>query len=307
MTIQQLEYIIALEQTRHFVRAAESCGITQSTLSAMIQKLEDELDCRIFDRTMHPVAPTVIGVHIIRQAQVILFNVRQLTENIQTQKGSMTGSLSLAIIPTVAPYLLPGFISIFRKNYPDISLKITEMHTQSIIQKLHLAELDMAILATPLEDLKLLEVPLFYEKFVAYISPGEPIYANKEISTTEMPLEHLWVLEEGHCLRNQVLNLCENKTHTSTYEAGSIDTLVKIVDLNGGYTIIPELHIELLSESKKLNLRSIVRPEATREISLVVRHDYVREGLMNAVAACIKQIIPSHMLDSRLKKFAIKL
>jgi LysR family hydrogen peroxide-inducible transcriptional activator len=122
-----------------------------------------------------------------------------------------------------------------------------------------------------------------------------------------MPLDHLWVLEEGHCLRNQVLNLCENRTRTSIYEAGSIDTLIKIVNINGGYTIIPELHIEFLSEAKKLNLRKIVRPEATREISLVVRNDYVREGLMNAVAETIKQIIPSHMLDARLKKFAIKL
>ena len=307
MNIQQLEYVIALDKTRHFVRAAESCGITQSTLSAMIQKLEEELDCLIFDRTMHPIIPTEVGILIIRQAQVILYNVRQLRENVLTQKGSLTGSLSLALIPTVAPYLLPRFIALFRKNYPEISLKISEMHTQSIISKLHMAEIDMAILSTPLDDPKILEVPLFYEKFVAYISPTETIYANEEISTNDMPREHLWVLEEGHCLRNQVFNLCENKTFTSTYEAGSIDTLVKIVDTNGGYTIIPELHIDLLSESQKLNLRKIVRPEATREISLVVRNDYVREGLMNAVAECIKQIIPSQMLDSRLKKFAIKL
>ena len=307
MTIQQLEYIVALDKARHFVRAAESCGITQSTLSAMIQKLEEELDCKIFDRTMHPVAPTEIGSHIIKQAHVILFNVKQLDENIRVRKGAVGGSLSLAIIPTVAPYLLPGFIALFRKTYPEVALKIAEMPTQSIIRKLHLAEIDMAILSTPLDDPKILEVPLFYEKFIAYISPDEPIYANKEIATSDMPLEHLWVLEEGHCLRNQVFNLCENKTHTSTYQAGSIDTLVRIVDLNGGYTIIPELHIELLTESKRMNLRKIVRPEATREIALVVRHDYVREGLMNAVADCIKQIIPSQMLDTRLKKFAIKL
>jgi len=307
MTLQQLEYIIALDKTRHFVRAAELSGVTQSTLSSMIQKLEEELDFRIFDRSMHPIVPTAMGTIVIQQAQVILYNVRQLNEQILTQKGATTGTLSIAMIPTVAPYLLPGFISKFRKNYPDISLKITEMHTESIIQKLHLAEIDMAILSTPLDDPKILEVPLFYEKFVAYISPDESIFNHDEISTDEMPLEHLWVLEEGHCLRNQVINLCENKAYTSTYEAGSIDTLVKIVDLNGGYTIIPELHINLLSEEQKLNLRKIVRPEATREIALVIRLDYVREGLMNAVANSIKEIIPSHMLDARLKKFAIKL
>ncbi|MBP1676561.1 MAG: transcriptional regulator, LysR family [Bacteroidetes bacterium] len=307
MTLQQLEYIIALDKTRHFVRAAEMCGVTQPTLSAMIQKLEDELDCKIFDRSMYPVSATDVGELIIKQAQVILFNVNQLKENVRSQKGDIAGKLSLAMIPTVAPYLLPGFIGAFRNNYPDIELKVTEMRTESIIRKLHTAEIDMAILSTPLDDPKILEVPLYYEKFIAYISPNESIYEQDEVSTNEMPLEHLWVLEEGHCLRNQVFNFCENKTHTSTYEAGSIDTLVKIVDVNGGYTVIPELHVDLLSDEQKKNLRKIVRPEATREISLVIRHDYVREGLMNAVANCIKQIIPQHMLDAHLKKFAIKL
>lgn len=307
MTLQQLEYIVALDKTRHFVRAAEMCGVTQPTLSAMIQKLEDELDCRIFDRSSHPIVPTEIGVAIIQQAQVVLFNVNQLKENVLVQRGTVAGNLSLAIIPTVAPYLLPGIISLFRSDYPEISLKISEMRTETIIEKLHTAEIDMAILSTPLEDPKILEVPLYYEKFIAYIAPDEPMYTQEEVSTNEMPLDHLWVLEEGHCLRNQVFNFCENKTHTSTYEAGSIDTLVKIVDRNGGYTVIPELHVDLLNETQRQNLRKIVRPEATREIALVIRHDYVREGMMNAVANTVKKIIPQHMLDARLKKFAIKL
>lgn len=307
MTLQQLEYIVALDKTRHFVRAAEMCGVTQPTLSAMIQKLEDELDCRIFDRSSHPIVPTEIGVAVIQQAQVVLFNVNQLKENVLVQRGTVAGNLSLSIIPTVAPYLLPGIISLFRSDYPEISLRISEMRTETIIEKLHTAEIDMAILSTPLEDPKILEVPLYYEKFIAYIAPDEPIYAQEEVSTNEMPLDHLWVLEEGHCLRNQVFNFCENKTHSSIYEAGSIDTLVKIVDRNGGYTVIPELHVDLLNETQKQNLRKIVRPEATREIALVIRHDYVREGMMNAVANTVKKIIPQHMLDARLKKFAIKL
>ncbi len=307
MTLQQLEYIIALDKTRHFVRAAEMCGVTQPTLSAMIQKLEDELDCRIFDRSSHPIVPTEVGAMILQQAQVVLFNMNQLKENVLTQKGAVAGSLSLGIIPTVAPYLLPQLIALFRRDYADISLKITEMRTETIIEKLQSAEIDMAILSTPLDDPKILEVPLYYEKFVAYISPNEPLYLQDEVSTNDMPLDHLWVLEEGHCLRNQVFNFCKNKIHSAIYEAGSIDTLVKIVDQNGGYTVIPELHIDLLSDAQKQHLRKIVRPEATREIALVIRHDYVREGLMNAVANSIKQIIPQHMLDARLKKFAIKL
>src|ERR1035437_666034 len=308
MTLQQLEYILALDKTRHFVRAAVICGVTQPTLSAMIQKLEDELDCKIFDRSRQPIEPTEIGKQIIGQAQVIIYQANQLKESIKTEKNSLSGVLNLAIIPTIAPYLLPRFIASFRSMYPDIQLKVSEMHTDTIIRKLNIAEIDMAILSTPLDDPHILEVPLYYEKFIAYISPKEPIYERSELSATDMPLDRLWVLEEGHCLRNQVFNFCNEKPqHNSTYEAGSIDTLVKIVDVNGGYTVIPELHIELLTEKQKLNLREIVNPEATREISVVIRHDFVREGILNAVAECVKQIIPAHMLDARLKKFAIRI
>jgi len=266
------------------------------------------MDCKIFDRSRQPIEPTEIGKLIISQAQVIIYQVNQLKESVQSEKDTLSGTLSLAIIPTIAPYLLPQFIASFKKLYPNIVLKVSEMHTDTIIEKLRIAEIDMAILATPLEDSKILEVPLYYEKFVAYVSPKEPIYELTELSASDMPLDRLWVLEEGHCLRNQVFNFCNEKpNNNSTYEAGSIDTLVKIVDVNGGYTIIPELHIELLNDKQKLNLRDIVRPEATREISIVIRHDFVRESILNAVAECVKQIIPSHMLDARLKKFIIRL
>lgn len=308
MTLQQLEYVLALDKTHHFVRAAELCGVTQPTLSAMVQKLEDELDCKIFDRSRNPLETTEIGRKIILQAQEIVIQANQLKETVQAEKELLSGTLHLAIIPTIAPYLLPQFIASFKKTYPQISLKVSEMHTGTIIEKLRVAEIDMAILSTPLDDSKILEVPLYYEKFAAYISPKEAIYERAELSANDMPLEQLWVLEEGHCLRNQVFNFCTEKVqHTSTYEAGSIDTLVKIVDINGGYTVIPELHIELLIDKQKLNLRNIVNPEANREISVVIRHDFVREGMLNAVAECIKQIIPAHMLDARLKKFAIRL
>jgi LysR family hydrogen peroxide-inducible transcriptional activator len=160
MTIQQLEYILALDKTRHFVRAAEMCGVTQPTLSAMIQKLEDELDCKIFDRLKHPIEPTEIGESIIKQAQVIVYQVNQLKESVQNEKKSVSGTLSLAIIPTIAPYLLPQFIAAFKKMYPDIVLKVSEMRTETILEKLRIAEIDMAILSTPIDDQKILEVPL---------------------------------------------------------------------------------------------------------------------------------------------------
>lgn len=307
MTLQQLEYVLALDKTRHFVRAAEMCGVTQPTLSAMIQKLEEELDCKIFDRSSHPISPTQVGDTIIRKAKTVMQHVNHLRESINSIKGDISGSLSLAIIPTVAPYLLPGIIGEFKNNYTAVNLRLSEMRTDTILRKLHSGEVDMGILATPLGDPDLLEVPLYYEKFVAYISPNESIYTKSEIESSEMSSDRMWVLEEGHCLRNQIFNFCHSYTHSATYEAGSIDTLVKIVDCNGGYTVIPELHVDLLNEEQKKNLRSIVNPETTREISLVFRQDYVREGMMNAVADVVKKIIPGYMLDARLKKFAIKL
>jgi len=307
MTLQQLEYVLALDKTRHFVRAAEMCGVTQPTLSAMIQKLEDELDCKIFDRTSHPIVPTQAGEIIIKKALTVLHSVNLLKESLVDIKGSYSGALTVAMIPTVAPYLLPEFIANFQREYPQIVLRVTEMRTETIVKKLQTAEIDMAILATPLDDPNLLEVPLYYEKFEAYISPNDELYAKDVLESSEISDERLWVLEEGHCLRNQIFNFCNNRKHDSTFEAGSIDTLVKIVDINGGFTVIPELHYELLTDVQKQHVRKIVNPEATREISLVIRHDYVREGLMNAVANAVKKIIPEHMLDARLKKFAIKL
>lgn len=307
MTLQQLEYVLALDKTRHFVRAAEMCGVTQPTLSAMIQKLEEELDCKIFDRSSHPITPTQVGDTIIRKAKTVMQHVNHLRESINSIKGDISGALSLAIIPTVAPYLLPGIIGEFKNNFTAVNLRLSEMRTDTILKKLHSGEIDMGILATPLGDPDLLEVPLYYEKFVAYISPSEDIYKKSEIESSEMSSDRMWVLEEGHCLRNQIFNFCHSYSHSATYEAGSIDTLVKIVDCNGGYTVIPELHVDLLNEVQKKNLRNIVNPEATREISLVFRQDYVREGLMNAVADVVKKVIPAYMLDARLKKFAIKL
>ena len=308
MTIQQLEYIIALNKTKHFVQAAEMCGVTQPTLSMMIQKLEDELDVKIFDRSRHPVAANTIGEKIIKQAQIAITHFSRIYEVVSTEKGEVAGSASIAIIPTVAPYLLPKFFSKFKSAYPELNFKVTEMQTATIERKLLLGEVDMAILSTPLDNPDILEIPLYYEKFMAYISPESPLFESNELISNNLPTDNLWVLEEGHCFRSQAFRFCVSDSEVlNNYEAGSIETLVKIVDENGGYTIIPELHIDFLSELQKKNLRPIVGPEPVREISLVIQHNFIREGQLNAVADTIKQIIPNHMLDARLKKFAIKI
>ncbi len=308
MTLQQLEYIVALAHQRHFVKAAEQCNVTQPTLSAMILKLEEELGVTLFDRSKHPVEPSPIGQAVIGQAQVILNNIAGLHEIISQEKESLSGELRLAIIPTISPYLVPDFLHHFRTRYPAVQLHVHEMRTPVIIGQLRRAETDLAILATPLPETDFLTIPLYYEKFAAYVSPQEAIYKKESLSASDMPLEHLWVLQEGHCIRNQVFNFCHEKALTQqAYEAGSIDTLVKIVDRNGGYTVIPELHIGLLSEEQRRNVRPITDPPAVREISIVIRHDFIRERMLNAVADTVKSIIPQEMLDERLRKFTIKI
>lgn len=308
MNIQQLEYIVALDKHRHFVRAAESCGVSQPTLSSLINKLEDELDLKIFDRTAHPVRPTEAGQRIIDQAKVALYNISQIKEMALAERESYAGKVHIGVIPTVAPYVLPRMFTKMHERYSQIELRVSEMRTSVIIERLQKAEIDMALLATPLEQTGILEIPVYYEKFVAYVSPSDPLSGETHIDASKMPIDRLWVLQEGHCMRNQVFNFCQTRSAYSTiYEAGSIDTLVKIVDANGGYTIIPELHIPLLSEVQQKNIRQFVAPEPVREISLVVRNDYVREGLVNAIAGVVKSIIPEEMIDSRLKKFTIRL
>jgi LysR family transcriptional regulator, hydrogen peroxide-inducible genes activator len=308
MTLQQLEYVVTVDRIRHFAKAAEECHVTQPTLSMMIQKLEEEMGVKIFDRSKHPVEPTRTGSEIIEKAKGILLHAERLREFIVSEKDGLACDFSLAVIPTVAPYLLPGFFPAFVYKYPDVNLQVTELRTSTIIESMIAGKVDAAILATPLNQPQILEIPLYYEKFVAYVNPESPLYSETELSSVNLPLEDLWVLQEGHCLRNQIFNFCEDKTPRKyLYEAGSIDTLIRIVDTNGGYTVIPELHLEYLTESQKKNIRPIVSPETVREISLVIHVDFVREKVLNAVAETIKKLIPDHMLDARLKKFAIKL
>jgi LysR family hydrogen peroxide-inducible transcriptional activator len=308
MNLQQIEYIVALDTHRHFVKAAQSCGVSQPTLSTLINKLEEELDTTIFDRSAHPIRPTAIGEQIINQARVVLYNISQLKELSLSEREQNSGKLRLGVIPTVAPYILPGLFQEMHSTQPQIELQVSEQQTHIIIEQIRKAELDMAILATPLGHDDILEIPLYYEKFLAYISPEEPIYKEEEIIASQMPTKHLWVLKEGHCMRNQIFNFCEGQSdYNGFYEAGSITTLVNIVDTNGGYTIIPELHRNLLHREQQSNVREFVQPAPVREISLIIRRDYVRQRMINSLVDAVKNVIPDSMIDARLKKFAVKL
>lgn len=320
ISMTSLRYIVAVDTYRNFVRAAEACGVTQPTLSAGIRSLESALDVTVFDRGAHPVRPTALGERIIAQARKTLHNASLIEELVAVEKGDESGKATIGIIPTIAPYILPGLFRTIHSGHPTVHLEVSEMRTKFIIEKLLAAELDMAILATPLGQKDLLEIPLYYEKFVAYISPSDELYNLNEIPADRLSSDRLWILEEGHCLRSQVFNFCHSRRHNRPeYQAGSIDTLVRIVDANGGYTVIPEMHTAFLTEEQHRNLRPIVRRDngapasgcptcvPVREVSLVIREDFVRERLLNVIAGCIRQTVPEEMLDSRLKRFAIRL
>lgn len=308
MTLQQMEYIVAVDKYRHFAKAAESCGITQSTLSSLIQKLEYELDVTIFDRSCHPVKPTELGEEIISQAKVLLFNASQIQELVSSHKGESVGKVRLGIAPTIAPYILPKMLKYLSKNHPDIQLYVEESRVSVIVEKLERAEIDIALLATPIDNKELLEVPVYNERFVAYVSPDETVYGSKMLDTYELPADSVWVLREGYCPNKGVFPFCHTQhDKPAIYEAGSIETLVKIVDENGGYTIIPELHVPLLRKCQQSHIHHLQNPEPSREIAFVVRRDFVRERLLNILADAIKAIVPSHMVLDSVKKYEIKL
>ena len=308
MTLQQLEYIVAVDKYRHFVRAAESCGVTQSTLSSLIQKLEAELDATIFDRTQHPVAPTPLGEEIIAQARVILYNASQMGELVASYKGSAVGDIRLGTVSTIAPFILPQLFRYMSDHHGDINLHVEEARVETIKQKLKRAELDIAILAMPVADEALLEIPIYHERYYAYVSPEDTLYNKECLPTNELTAENIWMLGESYCPNTGQFPFCiSDMSNASIYVAGSIDTLMRIVDDNGGYTIIPEMQLPLISPERKAHIREIVDPTPGREIAFVVRKDFVKERMINILADALKSILPDAMLNERLKKFRIKL
>lgn len=308
MTLQQMEYIVAVDKYRHFAKAAESCGISQSTLSSLVQKLEIELDVTIFDRNSHPVKPTAIGEEIISRAKLLLFNAAQVRELVATRKGESVGKVSLGITSTVAPYLLPKMLKYLSANHPDIELHVEEARVSTLVSQLERGELDIALLATPLNNDELLEIPVYQERLMAYVSPDEPIYNTPDLQTGRLPVESVWVLREGYCPNRGVFPFCNYKAgRQAVYEAGRVETLIKIVDENGGYAIIPELHVPLLRKCQQANVRVLTNPEPSREIAFVVHRNFVRERLLNILADAIRMAIPPAMINKRLKKFSITL
>lgn len=307
MTLVQLEYIIAVDTYRSFVAAAEKCFVTQPTLSMQIQKLEDSLGVKIFDRTRQPVVPTEIGVKIIEQARNIITESRKINEILQVEKGELHGDLKIGVIPTVAPYLLPTVISNFMKKYPKLKLQIWEHTTEQILQGLKQGTLDCGLLSTPVYEPAVQETPLFYETFVAYVSEKSNIFQKKMIQTDDISNEKLWLLNEGHCMRGQVLNICnfshnQSKEGSFEYNTGSVETLKRMVDINGGLTVLPELSIASYDEDHLAHVRYFRSPEPVREISLITPQNYVKKQAIDALKIEIMNVVPEKFKTRRKKE-----
>ena len=306
MTITQLEYIVAVDTHRHFADAARQCFITQPTLSMQIQKLEEHLGSKIFDRSKQPVIPTEIGEEIIQQARIILSEVKKIDQLISDKKGVLQGELKIGIIPTLAPYLLPLFLQPFLKKYPGVTIKVKEMTTDIVVEKLKAGRIDAGLLVTPLQESSIKEYPLFYEELVAYVSKKNAAYKKTYVLADDIDLKELWLLEEGHCFRSQIINLCELKKQTKEqsnfeYEAGSVETLRKMVELNNGVTILPEL-ATLDFSARQLNMiRHFKSPAPVREVSLVTHRDFLKKKLIDALKQEIIAILPPKLILNKNK------
>lgn len=300
MTLQQLEYILAVNQFRHFAKAAEYCRVTQPTLSAMIQKLEEELDTRIFDRSQQPVCPTPVGIHIIEQAQNILVQANRIKNIIEEEKHSLTGTFKLGILPTVAPYLLPRFFPQLMKKYPDLDIRVVEMKTNDIKKALQTGEIDAGIVASLAGMEELQQTPLFYEQFFAYVSREDALFNNEVIRTSDLNGEQLWLLDEGHCFRDQLVRFCQMKsarTSQLAYHLGSMETFMRMVESGKGVTFIPELAVLQLGNAQKELVRSFAIPCPTRQVVLLTNKNFIRHTLLEVLVKEIKLSVPKEMLS----------
>ena len=301
ITLTQLEYIVAIDEYRHFATAAEKCFVTQPTLSMQIKKLEDELGVIIFDRSRQPVVPTDLGAKLIEQARMTLSATQRIKEIIQEEQQEVEGTLKIGIIPTLAPYLLPVFIGPYIRKYPAVKVEVEELVSEEIIRRLKRDMLDVGLFVTPYHDEKIVERPVFYEEMLVYAHPDSELLKKKEVGHEDIVTSDIWMLGNGHCFRNQVVNLCEmsasqHKNMPFEFESNSLETLMRIVDVEGGFTLIPELALQYMSPEKKKQVRSIANTKPLREVSVIYSRHFTKQRLITLLCDEIKSVVPAHML-----------
>ncbi len=300
VSLIQLEYIVTLANTGQFSQAAEKCFVTQPTLSMQIKKMESDLGVIIFDRSKQPVVPTEIGLTIIEQAKIILAESKKIDEIIKDSKNEISGDIKIGIIPSVAPYLLPLFIGEFARKYPELNISVSELMTSEILEALAKDEIDLGILATPLKVSGTKERVLFYEKILLYCNENHELSTASSVDANKIKNEHVWLLSDGHCFRNHAINLCsldkkENKLNFS-YESASIETLIKLVDKEGGMTLIPEL---AKNQLKNQNLAKAIKNNPVREISLITNRIFIKKSILEALQESIVNSLPKELLENK--------
>lgn len=295
MTITQLTYVLAIAEHKNFTKAAEKCFVTQPTLSTQIQKLEDELDILIFDRSKKPIELTEVGRKIVYQARNIVNESERIQDIVDQQKGFIGGEFRIGIIPTVMPTLLPMFLKTFIKKFPKVKLRIEELTTEEIIIRIKEGHLDAAIAATPLESENIKERVLYYEPFVGYIPPHHRLYEKKKIEVSDLEIEDMLLLEDGHCFRDGIINLCKafkNQVDDNfQLESGSIETLIKLSNEGLGMTLLPYLHTLEMNDNLKHNLHHFVEPSPAREVSIIYHKSELKMQIIDALHNVISGII----------------
>jgi len=295
MTITQLNYVLAVAEHQNFTKAAEHSFVTQPTLSMQIQKLEDELGVKIFDRSKKPIELTEVGKKIVAQAKNIVNESDRITDIIDQEKGFIGGEYRVGIIPTIMPTLLPMFLKIFIQKYPKVQLKIKELTTPEIIKQLNDGQLDAALAATPLEDENLIERPLYYEPFVGYIPKNHRLSDHKNIDVADLSLDDILLLEDGHCFRDGIINLCSSSKNNTLkkfqLESGSFETLTKLANEGLGMTLLPYLHSKQLLKCDVINLKHFTDPKPAREVSLLYHKSELKIQITTALKETIDAVI----------------
>jgi len=302
ISLVQLEYIVAVDTYRHFSIAAEKCFVTQPTLSMQVKKMEEELGVILFDRSKQPVETTDIGVRIVDQARIILHESVKIQDLVQDHFDTVSGELKIGIIPSLAPYLLPLFIGSLAKKYPGLEIQVKELITDEVVEELRKGLIDVGIIVTPLKVDGILETPLFYEGIKIYTNPQHSFIKQMEIDLNEIESPDIWLLSQGHCFRHQVVNLCSYQVEglqklPFKYESESIETIKKIVDREGGLTLLPELSLDDLSENRKRQVKNFKGINPLREVSLVFVRNYTKKQILKVLEEEIKVSVPEKMLD----------
>jgi LysR family hydrogen peroxide-inducible transcriptional activator len=310
MTITQLEYVLAVNKFRHFGKAAKSCNVTQPTLSMQLQKAEEELGIILFDRSKNPILPTLEGEQIITQARVVLLEYRRIFAIIDASKDEVRGTFKLGVIPTLAPYVIPLFAGDFVKKYPKVNLIIEEFKTEDIIELLDKDEIDAGLLVTPIIGENFIERILFHEPFSVFASKDHHLLKKTKIKEKDLNTTDVWLLNEGHCFRQQVLNVCkvssdQGQHDNLKFESGNLETLKNMVLNSNGYTLLPHLAVLNLSSTQKNYVREFQTPIPSREVSLVHNRIFLKEKIINAIEESIIEHLPPSLASMKKKDFEI--